>query len=596
MDIDSSITVGGSRLPLQAADLPAALGERDSDDGTATLDSFEAIASSLASAERPDVIISLALATIRRLFTPAEAMILVVSDDRSNVYRWSTSESTQDDMSVDWDVASIARSAVASRRPIQRPRLARPSMPAQTCFATPISWSHGARALVVVRNSERGFGSAAIRWFVALARLIGVGLEYDRLLMDERRQARHSDLLLQLTSVPVSSMEEYLQQLAVIINKELVVNKTDIMLFDSGSGQLVSVGLAGETMASEERRAGLDRLPIDPAGAIANVFNRGKAILIDRAGEREDVEEGFKNMGVSSVLGVPIVVDGERRGVIHVASEVSHYFTPEDMVMLTLVAARVGLLIKNAELAEQESRVRRLEAQQEARQEFLGIASHELKTPVAVLTAYTEVLMQRAEKSGDNQILAILDRMNYQAERMLKLIDGLLDLRRIEDGRLSLEFNRFDVAKLVKGTIDEWRLRTSDHEFTVDAPDSLMIFADRQRVEDVLSNLLDNAVKYSPVVSGIHTTIRGLIDSDEPMVEVSVIDQGTGLEPEESEHIFERFYQGRKVLHKGHSGLGLGLYFSKQIVERHGGTLAVHETPGGGCTFRFTVAMNRIED
>ena len=185
------------------------------------------------------------------------------------------------------------------------------------------------------------------------------------------------------------------------------------------------------------------------------------------------------------------------------------------------------------------------------------------------------------------RFLTILDRMNYQAERMLKLIDGLLDLRRIEDGRLSLEFNRFDVAKLVKGTIDEWRLRSSDHEFTVASPDSMMIFADRQRIEDVLSNLLDNAVKYSPSMSDIHTEIRSLIESDEPMVEVSVIDRGTGLEPEESEHIFERFYQGRKVLHKGHSGLGLGLYFSKQIVERHGGTLIVEETPGGGCTFRF---------
>ena len=595
MDIDSSITVSGSQLPLQSTEIPAT-SRQSGDDGTATLDSFEAIASSLASAERPHVIIGLALATIRRLFTPAEATVLVVSDDRSEVYRLPTSEPAQDDNSVDWDVASIARSAVATRKPIQRPRLARPDMPAQTCFATPITWGHGARALVVVRNSERGFGSAAIRWFVALARLIRVGLEYDRLLMDERRQARHTDLLLQLTSVPVSSMEDYLQQLANIINKELVVNKTDIMLFDEGHGQLVSVGLAGETMASEERRAGLDRLPIDPAGAIADVFNRGEPILIDKAHEREDVEEGFKDMDVNSILGVPIVVDGERRGVIHIASKVSHYFTAEDMAMLSLVAARVGLLIKNAELAEQESRVRRLEAQQEARQEFLGIASHELKTPVAVLTAYTEVLMQRAEKSGDDQILTILDRMNYQAERMLKLIDGLLDLRRIEDGRLSLEFNRFDIAKLVKGTIDEWRLRTSDHEFTVGCPDSLMIFADRQRIEDVLSNLLDNAVKYSPVVSGIHTTVRGLIDTDEPLVEVSVIDQGTGLDPEESEHIFERFYQGRKVLHKGHSGLGLGLYFSKQIVERHGGTLTVHETPGGGCTFRFTLAMNRIED
>lgn len=595
MDIDSSITVSGGQLPLQAAELPSNLRQRD-DDGTATLDSFEAIASSLASAERPDVIIGLALATIRRLFTPAEATVLTVSDDRSMVHRLSNPESVQQDNNVDWDVASIARTAVASRQPIQRPRLARPDMPAQTCFATPITWGNGARVLVVVRNSERGFGSSAIRWFVALARLIRVGLEYDRLLMDERRQARHTDLLLQLTSVPVSSMEDYLQQLANIINKELEVNKTDIMLFDEEQGQLVSVGLAGETMASEERRTGLDRLPINPAGAIAGVFNRGEPILIGKAHEREDVEEGFKHMGVSSILGVPIVVDGERRGVIHVASQKSHYFTAEDTSMLSLVAARVGLLIKNAELAEQESRVRRLEAQQEARQEFLGIASHELKTPVAVLTAYTEVLMQRAEKSGDSQVLSILDRMNYQAERMIRLIDGLLDLRRIEDGRLSLEFNRFDVAKLVNGTVDEWRLRTNDHQFTVDAPDSLYIFADRQRIEDVLSNLLDNAVKYSPPVSDIHTTVRTLIEPDEPMVEVSVIDRGTGLEPEESEHIFERFYQGRKVLHKGHSGLGLGLYFSKQIVERHGGTLTVDETPGGGCTFRFTLATERVED
>src|SRR5947209_2771740 len=138
--------------------------------------------------------------------------------------------------------------------------------------------------------------------------------------------------------------------------------------------------------------------------------------------------------GGRALLAVPLAVRGERRGILYVASRRPGAFTHEDQALLSVVAARVGLLVENAELAQRRAELERDQARQQVRREFVGIVSHELKTPVAVIKAYAEALLDRAERQGDAEGARILARIEEQAERMLDLINNLLDLQRLQSG------------------------------------------------------------------------------------------------------------------------------------------------------------------
>ena len=268
------------------------------------------------------------------------------------------------------------------------------------------------------------------------------------------------------------------------------------------------------------------------------------------------------------------------------------------MAFLTLIASQVGLSVERADLARRQMEVSRAEARHQARQEFLGQVSHELKTPVAVLKAYTELLLRKAEiepQYGSNQ--EVLGRMMEQADRMLAMIEQLLDMQKMETGQFSLELSCFDLTDLLRRVAENLQLTASGHRIAPDLNGTIRVMADRRRVEEVLLNLLDNAVKYSP--SGSTITVSARVQSEDSGSEqaiVSVSDQGIGIPPHDTEHIFERFYQGQGRLHKGHVGLGLGLYIARETVERHGGRLWVESTSGEGSTFYFTLPLARPQD
>jgi signal transduction histidine kinase len=218
----------------------------------------------------------------------------------------------------------------------------------------------------------------------------------------------------------------------------------------------------------------------------------------------------------------------------------------------------------------------------------VGVISHELKTPVAVIQAYTDVLRRRAEKAGNSADLDVLRRIGDQVERMLHMVDQTLDLQRLEVGLMSLESSRFDLGALASRVVDEMSALTAQHRLTVQIDSTLpvMVLADRRRVEEVLTNLLQNAIKFS--TSGVIATRIWQNDSvTEPMAYVSVSDQGPGIAIDQQERVFERFYQGVERLYRGHVGLGLGLHISREIVRRHGGDIRLTSQPEQGATFTF---------
>jgi signal transduction histidine kinase len=183
-------------------------------------------------------------------------------------------------------------------------------------------------------------------------------------------------------------------------------------------------------------------------------------------------------------------------------------------------------------------------------------------------------------------VTAAFEEIRRQTERLGALIAQLLDVSRLQAGRLSLRTERLDLVPLVRQVLDSLP-ESEAHTFVLRAPDHLVVRVDGLRLEQVLTNLLDNAVKYSPDGGRIEVEIRALTT---PEVEIAVRDHGIGIPPERRAAIFERFYRAHTDSYR--SGLGLGLSISRQIVELHGGTIAAEFPDDGGARFVTVLPMD----
>jgi PAS domain S-box-containing protein len=212
--------------------------------------------------------------------------------------------------------------------------------------------------------------------------------------------------------------------------------------------------------------------------------------------------------------------------------------------------------------------------------EFLSMASHELKTPVTSIKVYSELALKRPEKAAP-RLPEILATINRQADHLVSLVNDLLDVSRLQLDRVRLEFEPCDLREVLAEICDLSRHLYADHPLICEPPpEPILVRADRSRLVQVLQNLIDNAAKYSPAGSPIDVEV----ECGPAEVRMAVRDRGIGIAPEDLPHIFERFYKPKReqaVL----PGLGLGLYISKQIVERHGGRIWAESEEGKGSTF-----------
>jgi signal transduction histidine kinase len=219
------------------------------------------------------------------------------------------------------------------------------------------------------------------------------------------------------------------------------------------------------------------------------------------------------------------------------------------------------------------------------REEFMAIASHELKTPVTSLKGYIQVLHAGFTKAGDERSAALLAKMEMQINKLINLIGELLDISKIEAGKLPWRNEPFDLDALAAGIIEEMAHTTAQHQIRLAGAVGTPVYGDEEHIGQVLSNLLSNAIKYSPQADSIRVTLRAGADA----ATVGVQDFGMGIAHEKQAHIFERFFRVSDLEHATFPGLGLGLYISAEIVKRHGGQMWVESSPGTGSTFFFTV-------
>jgi len=219
--------------------------------------------------------------------------------------------------------------------------------------------------------------------------------------------------------------------------------------------------------------------------------------------------------------------------------------------------------------------------------DFLAMASHELKTPITSIKAYTQLLAKTYEKTDNEFLKTALGKMENQVNKMTKLVSDFLKLSKIESGKFQIQNEIFNINELVHEVVDDIQMVSVHHKILVHEDEPVNVFADRERIAQVINNLLNNAIKYSP--DSKHIGIK--TEKVEDFVRVSITDKGIGIKPEEHQKIFERFYRAKGNENTTFSGFGIGLYISGEIIRRHGGKIGVNSDEGKGASFYFILPV-----
>ena len=222
---------------------------------------------------------------------------------------------------------------------------------------------------------------------------------------------------------------------------------------------------------------------------------------------------------------------------------------------------------------------------QQQKDNFLGIASHELKTPLTSLKLYSQFLEKNLRKQEDDKNADVAKKMDEQINKLTSLVNDLLDVTKIQNGKILLNKSDFDFDDLVEEIVTEQQMITS-HKILVESEKIGNIYSDRHRISQVMSNLISNAIKYSPDADRIHITTKV---TDDDCVLFTVRDFGIGIPADKTEKVFEQYYRVSGSKEHTFPGLGLGLYISSEIIKRSGGKIFVNSIEGKGSEFCFLI-------
>jgi signal transduction histidine kinase len=335
------------------------------------------------------------------------------------------------------------------------------------------------------------------------------------------------------------------------------------------------------------------RQPVDmnaPTG-VPNVLRTGKSeiypeitdeMLVRLSKSKKDLEI-TRSLGFTSAMVVPLFSQNKPFGAItFVSTKISRHYNQADLIMAEELATRASVAIENARLYK---------GSQDAitvRDEFISVASHELKTPVTSVKMFIQVLKKHSEQIGDEKAVIHLSRIDKQVNKLTELIYDLLNVSKIQAGKMDFKYEIFDFDKSVKEIVNVLQQSSDKHKLILNGKAGKKIYGDEERIGQVVNNLVSNAIKYSPKAAEIIIKLS----ANQKNVLFSVKDYGIGMSKEHFNRIFERFYRAFDGNDKTFPGLGIGLYISSEIIKRHGGKLWVESIPGKGSTFSFSLPID----
>jgi signal transduction histidine kinase len=374
----------------------------------------------------------------------------------------------------------------------------------------------------------------------------------------------------------------------------------DIVGDDTSVSQLVVAHVDPTKVAwARELRQRFPPDPDTPRG-VPNVIRTGRTeffpeitddMLRASAHSAEQLEIALK-VGFTSVIIAPLTARDRTLGAItFVTAESGRRYDAADVALAEELARRAAIAIDNARLyaAEQQARAE-AEAAVRLRDQFLSIAAHELKTPLTTLLGNAQLMLRRAQRDSTlpERELRQLRMINEQSSRLHRMVLALLDISRLESGQLSIERARLDLVALTRRVVDEIRPAADGRTIDFVAPgEPLPIAGDELRLEQVLQNLIQNALKYSPDDQPI--AVR--VERRSGQAAVVVADRGIGIPAAALPRLFTRFYRAPNAEIQQIGGMGVGLYVVKEIVTLHGGEIAVESVEGQGSTFTILLPL-----
>ncbi|HEX6289159.1 MAG TPA: response regulator [Herpetosiphonaceae bacterium] len=323
-------------------------------------------------------------------------------------------------------------------------------------------------------------------------------------------------------------------------------------------------------------------------------------VVYGRVDELEGTDSALAH-SAQTVIVLPLLHRGKALGMLHLGTRAQRAFNSEDLAFLGAIANAAAVAVQNARLFEEANCQReQLERLDHEKDEFISIVSHELKNPLASIKGYASLLQRRAKKDTTlESAVKGLEVIEQQVNRMSLLLDQLRDVSQIGMDRFMIDAEPLDIVELTQRIALDMQATTIEHRIELDAPDEpLMTEADEFRMSQVLSNLISNAIKYSPGGGKIDILVCRADDPPHRPLElprgnwamVSVMDRGLGIPKGVQARLFERFYRAPNTKGKI-SGMGLGLYITREIIQRHGGYMWLESEEGHGSTFGVALPL-----
>ncbi len=413
-----------------------------------------------------------------------------------------------------------------------------------------------------------------------------------------RRLENERDTLLEVARALVTTSE--IDQMLPTILEHLITilepaDSGSLLLYDQESGELFYVAAVGldfeplkllrlrpaEGMAGEcfiSNRSSLYRTAEDVNRAMSNV----------QPEKRELCRRAMRGLEQpQSAVCAPLIVGDETLGVLSLYNlRKPGSFEANDLTFVEALANLIALAIHTAELTSRQEGLRALEEANRFKSEVIASLAHDMRTPLASIKGYSTALLMEGANFDPQSQREFLEIIDDECDHLTSIIHEMLESSLIEGGQLQLDLQPVILPRLVNAMVEEFKHRSRQHHILVDFPWRFPIVdADPYRIQQVLRNLLDNAIKYS--AEGTLITIRGIAHPEE--VEISVADQGIGISPEDLNRLFEKFFRVNLASGKYVPGTGLGLPIARAIVEMHGGRIWAESQVGQGTTLYFTL-------